>query len=299
MDIKYYNIYDILKIKTNLDAFPEFFKRGKLKNPDIEIIKENINYNYKKERSFYRPFIKFSGKGKRLYLEFKFNLLRFFLEDLDGSTKFHFDESPLYSPFRSLILPSWPNTNNLMAYLLQVKILQKKHAMIHAASFMKDGRGILLPTWPNTGKTTLCRELVNDGFNILGDEVSVLSENKIMYSMPYSVGAFGSEYREPFKLDWENRAKLDKVVFLRKGDPKIEHVEPNDIINSIIISTLYEFQNDFTRQTFLRYCFISNFDVGFVEKETRKILSKAFRGIECYNLYGDRNNYHKTIKKLI
>jgi len=227
-------------------------------------------------------------------------LLKLLLEDLEGKTKLHFKESIIYKPFHNVILPAWPSIRSLITFLLQIKLLQKGYVSIHSATLSKNGKGILLPSWPNTGKSTTCYNLIKNGFEILGDEISLLSDSGKAYKI-FDIGSFSSKGRKkPFSLNTKKTSeKIENIIFLKKGKPKIEKKDPEDMINMILASTNFEFQDFFTRNVFLSYCFSSNFEPDFVDKNTRKILKKALRNIKCFIVYGDRNNFHKTIRRLI
>ena len=300
--MKNYNIYNILKIKTNIDFFSSFLEVNKLKSPDLEIIKEDFNFDKNKSKEYYRFPIKYYSGDKKLYIEFKpkKTLLKILIENLEGKTKIYIKESGMFKPFHNVIFPGWPSIANLIIFLLQIKFLQKKHVLIHSATLIKNGNGIILPSWPSTGKSTTCYNLMKNNFDILGDEICIFSEKGIVYKTSESGFYTPKQRKIHFKYKTKkNHEKLKKLIIIKKGSVKIEKRNPKDIINMIIASTNYEFQNYFTRSIFLHYCFINNFDTDFIDKNTKKILLKALKNVECFVVYGNKNNFYKTIRGLV
>lgn len=306
--MKNYNIYGILKVRMNINFFPKFLETGKISSPDLEVIGGDFNFNKNGLRPYCRFPIKSYIGNKKVFVEYspKKQLFKLLLEDLEGHTKFHFREAALFKPFHNVIFPAWPSLRNLIRFLLQIKFLQKGVATIHAATLSKNGTGILLPAWPSTGKSTACHNLINNGFEILGDEISFFSNSGKAYKI-FESGVFSSRSirppfsrKKPFHFDSQKIfEKLNKVILLKKGSPKIQKKKPRDIINMVMASTNFEFQNFFTRYVFLSYCFSSNFEPDFVDRNTRNILKKALKKTKCYVVYGDRTNFHKTIRRLI
>jgi len=306
--MKNYNIHNILKVRMNIYFFPEFLESTKVGTPDLEVIEGGFQFDKNGLKPYYRFPIKFYEQDKKVFIEFtpKKQLLKILLEDLEGHTKFYFKESMIYKPFHNVIFPAWPSIRNLIRFLLQIKFLQKGFAAIHSATLSKDGIGVMLPAWPSTGKSTTCYNLANEGFEILSDEISIFSTSGTAYKI-FESGAFTPKNLRPpfgrkksFKFDTQKTSeKIKKLILLKKGSPKIQKKKPEDILNVIKASTDFEFQNFFTRYVFLSYCFSNNFESNFVDKNTDKILRLALKRMKCYVVYGDRSNFHKTIRELV
>lgn len=306
--MKHYSIHNILKISTNVDFFPQSLVVDKIRSPDLEIAEKNLEFEKRKPPTYQRFPIKSYGSGKKIVVEYapKKLLLKLILENLEGKTKLNFEESGIYKPFHNVIFPGWPSMNNIITFLLQIKLLQKGYVAIHSATISKKDVGILLPAWPSTGKSTACRNLSEMGFEVLGDEIGMFSTDRRAYKI-FESGAFGlgggtPQFRKktPFPFETEKESvKIDKVLFLKKGSPKVGKVELDNMINMILASTNIAFQNTFTRHIFLSYCLTSGFDPNFIEKDSRKILKKVLKKVSCYVVYGDRTNFHKTIDDLV
>ena len=91
--------------------------------------------------------------------------------------------------------------------------------------------------------------------------------------------------------------KLEKIIILKKG--RIETLNKSDMIDSIIASTQYEFQNSVTRDFFLFYCFSCHFKPDFIETTTRKILSKTLKKVDCYVAHGNRSTFPAGVRKIM
>jgi len=55
-----------------------------------------------------------------------------------------------------------------------------QYLIIHAAAIERDGRAALLPAPPGSGKSTLCAALVNRGWRLLTDELTLIDTNSGM-----------------------------------------------------------------------------------------------------------------------
>lgn len=83
---------------------------------------------------------------------------------------FRFDRATPFKPLpRAQALPmlewgmNWVIANNAHQYLI-----------LHAASVEKNGRAAILPGPPGSGKSTLCAALVNRGWRLLSDELTLI-----------------------------------------------------------------------------------------------------------------------------
>ena len=83
--------------------------------------------------------------------------------EYEGSTPF--EPLPLDQAFALMEWGmNWCVANHMHQYL-----------KIHAAVLAKDGRGLVMPGMPGAGKSTLCAALVASGWQLLSDEMAILS----------------------------------------------------------------------------------------------------------------------------
>lgn len=315
MDPKSYNLYNILKVRTNADFLPEFFQEN-IDEPDLEILKKDFRFDKKGLKPQYFGFsLRFFSGNEKIFAELNpgKQLYKLLLSDLKDKTKFYYDTSGLYDSckgiaeffeeklnFKSLNAPfRLFDLKDIFKLLLQIKLLQKDYTLIHSAFLEKDGEGVLLPAWQATGKSTTSYHLRKHGFKVLDDEVSIVSPDSKIYKV-FKIGSRTDSKgnRTPFELSKSPKTmNLNKIFFLSRGQRKIEEIDSKRTINMIISSTNYEFQGFLPRSIFLSYCFSSLFPPDLIESRTREILKEAFKNKKCFLVYGDRNNFHKTIKE--
>ncbi len=86
---------------------------------------------------------------------------------------FQFDGIMPFNPFplgQALPLFEWGLNWAISQHALQ-------YLIIHAAAIEKDGRAVIMPAPPGSGKSTLCAGLVNNGWRLLSDELTLISLN--------------------------------------------------------------------------------------------------------------------------
>lgn len=313
--MKNYNLYNILKIRSNVDFLPDFFKTKKSISPDLIVREGDFKFNKKglKHQAF-RFSLKFFSKPGQVFVEQNpgTQFFKLLLKDLEKSTKFYFNKSGFYRNsknitekldkklrFKPFSIPfRIYDPEKLIKHILHIKLLQKGYTFAHSTALMKDGKVVLLPAWQATGKSTTCYKLIKSGFEPLGDELNIVSKSGEVYQL-FDTGAIlekNKRYRVPFNITPSKRhGRLDKVFLLKRGPEKTKKAKPSEIINKMISATSYELEKDFPRNVFLSYCFSANFPPDFIENNSRKILSKALKGKRCYEVSGDRTNFYKTL----
>lgn len=102
---------------------------------------------------------------------------KFLLRGLEGKTEFR-----LLSPRYRIFGEFRREIKRLIFEILELKLLQKGHTMIHAACVEKSGKGVVLIGLPNTGKTFTTIKLVRDyGFNFMSDDMAILGPDTMVY----------------------------------------------------------------------------------------------------------------------
>jgi len=302
---RYYNIHGLVTVKTNVKGFfPEYFKTGKTKDVDMEIIESDFSFDKKRSEkigSFY-------GDDNSVYFEssvFGIPVYKILIEDLEGRTKFHFTKTT------NRIF----NVHKLAFSLFQIKLLQNGASLVHAGCVSKNRKAKIVFGWSGVGKSsTLFGLIENDSFGFLGDDTVILSSNGKVYSYPQRVGVFyKSENFESLQLsktksfelwvryliskippfnryigakmliDISNVVKFDessdigRFYFLENGNGE-ERIEKNKAINRIIASTVQSFFDHYlSNKMFYAYCYTTGFDPGYIEKCMRSILNKTVK----------------------
>ena len=169
-----YDIHGIVKVDSNVrpeavaGVLPMFFLTGRREGEaDLTIYAGDFTY-----------------KGDGIYREgpFKFGPLRskFLLDGLEGHAKLFF-----LSPRYNLLQEVRQELRTLMFELLELKLLQKGHAFIHAACVEKNGDGLMITAPPDTGKTFTTIKLVREhGYSHMADDMTIIGPGGTAYCFP-------------------------------------------------------------------------------------------------------------------
>ncbi len=71
--------------------------------------------------------------------------------------------------------------------LIGFKLAQKGYSLLHASSMVIDGKGFVFAGAPGVGKSAIILNLTRDNTAFLSDEVTLLSNNSMIYSFPSPV----------------------------------------------------------------------------------------------------------------
>lgn len=123
----------------------------------------------------------------------RFHYGEFAVADDDGFVDFHIRVSPPNSVRRWLrpqvlfycdeVIPFKPLPLGQAFPLLEwgmnwcVSNFDNQHFVIHAAVIEKSGKAVVMPAPPGSGKSTLCAGLINRGWRLLSDELTLISRH--------------------------------------------------------------------------------------------------------------------------
>jgi HprK-related kinase A len=103
---------------------------------------------------------------------------------LRSQVLFYFDDWPPFKPLphsQAFAMFEWGMNWCITSH-------SQQHLMLHSAVVEKDGLGLILPAPPASGKSTLCAALVNRGWRLLSDEMTVISMDDLeLQPMPRPV----------------------------------------------------------------------------------------------------------------
>lgn len=298
-----YNIYDIIKVKSNLPLFPDYLKTDKKIKPDLEFREGKIKFEKEKYGEYDLTETlgeKFYGGKNNLYLEQKIKgilLSRCILNNLEEKTKFVYEKKTLRK-----VLPNLPSSifkiEGLKSPIMQIKLLQKNHMIIHAGVVTKNEKAYVLPSWSNVGKSTTTHLLSEKGFNVLSDSIPIISKNGKIYSTE-SEGEYYNKRGKKINFKYDSKkANIKKIFLLKKAKPSfIKKTDKEKIINKIITSTQKGIESVLSRKVLLAYYFLNDYYIDEYQK-MYKILEKALKDTECFIVGGNRSNFYKTIVSL-
>ncbi len=175
----YYDFHGILKVRSNLDLWFNYFKVDKCDyDLDIKLLKDfNIKTNEYKKIGLYYYGIE---NGNLIYLENKIGgfRTRALLKNLQGKTELLMNKAYYYTR-----LPI--SFHDFINSLLQLKFLIKGYSLLHSACISYKDEGVLISAFADTGKTTtVLRCLKNNSTCYLSDDFIILDGKGYAYCLP-------------------------------------------------------------------------------------------------------------------
>jgi len=177
-----YDIHGLIKIKSNLKLpIPSYFKVEEVKNPDVEILQQELDFKKPEGNKVMRIGYYFWFDGSRLRFLHPAGA-RLELEDLTGKPKVR-----LNSRFKRF--GSDAALEFLVDRILLIKLAQKGCVFVHAGAVEWDGNSALIVAPPDFGKTSTVLSLVGSGAKLLGDDHVILTpEGEVLcYPRPQTI----------------------------------------------------------------------------------------------------------------
>jgi len=171
-----YNIHDLIKVKSNVSIppsfVPSFFLKKHLQSVDIEV---------RRDSKLEVPISSLTPLGLRLFYnnDVFVHKCHFFLDthleikETKNKTVIKFNR--MYELVR--------NPLDYFFAFLQMKLLDKNFAFMHAACVTKNGESLLFPAFSDTGKTTTALLFLRDGYKLLGDD-KIITDGQKVFSYP-------------------------------------------------------------------------------------------------------------------
>ncbi|MFQ6010435.1 MAG: hypothetical protein ACE5J7_04945, partial [Candidatus Aenigmatarchaeota archaeon] len=134
----YYNIHNIVKVASNADVLPDYFKVKKRIKPDLIIKRGNFKFN---KRAYKKAGLKFYGGKDTVILEYMFYgrpIQKLMISGLKKKqTKFYYTEST----------DRFFGIQNILNLILEIKLLQRGCTLVHSGALSKNGKGVLISAW--------------------------------------------------------------------------------------------------------------------------------------------------------
>jgi len=259
----YFTIHDLVRVKTNarIPAIPAYFRTASV-DPDFEIeLVENLPAPRADSVERIVGFTAYDlGAGELLY-EAEVPILfllgsrarwRFTIGGVvNGRTRI-VTATPFYRfpPVRFRVTQL---LNKLFLLLLTIRLVQRDHAMCHAAAVAKDGMAHLFFGFSGTGKATLAGMLLEHGYEFLSDDFLITDTTGQVYCYPDWHKPRPSQARIPlseyfgltspfdrptFRI--RNRARAGPVYILERGPDRIEELDTDEAIRRILLLNIEE-----------------------------------------------------------
>jgi len=329
--MKYYSLHGIVRIKTNVEIpIPSYFRVRKIKIPDIEILREELNVSRPREAQRCRSFF-YWKEGVTLFIDYNVPFLnvKLVIDDLKGKTKIKFTKA--LKRFARVEIP--------IKAILLLKLIQEGYALLHGGCLNYKGQSILLIAPRDIGKTSTILSLF-DGkdFKFMSDDLTIVSKNGKAYSYPERVNIYPYTltgnlispygYKNPIKrklskshflilLFWRlfnkefseereipqkfisDNGRIEKVFFLSGGGDEIKKINGEEAAKKIISSTL-DLINPTKAHLLNFYYYLFSFDVyGLLAKE-EEIIEQAIKDAECFEVRTNKvRRYPEMIKKVL
>ena len=225
-------------------------------------------------------------------------------------------------------------TPQLVNFLKTVEEANNGVIKIHSgAIYDKRGNGILISGLQDVGKTTLVLNAVKGDYSLLGDDMVKINQNGDIIRIQNSAGIFPhpqnlehlsltrfEKFNAWFKLHFaqmpavsqliqpniiisykrigvnNDRAPLNRIYFLEKGNPSVEIIDSETGISKIIATSLDLFlPTGFPRRFFYNYCFTNDISPTIVEEAYRRILSSTVKDKKIIILRGLKTSDFHTL----
>jgi len=251
----YYNIHDILGIKTNFKwgKLPASFKVDTLENTELNLKegKFDVDFNSLKPLGLRM----FKGDNFLIHKPHLYGDLKFKVENLNGGiTNVYFTTGykRLYDFYGGTVGPHI--LSQTLTSIILIKLIQKGYAIVHSACISKDNRGVLISAWGDTGKTLTSSTLAQrDSFQFLSDDLTIIDVEGIAYSFP---SPLEKRIWQPFekipflkrinitkrtevpRTGMANKTKIRNLFFLEKEDGDVvTEIDDDEAFKRLLLST--------------------------------------------------------------
>lgn len=295
-----YDIHDLITIKSNIPVAPSLFLKRHLKHADIEVYRDS---------GLGVPLLSLTPLGLRLFYD-KNTLIhkcRFFLDahleirETGSQTVLRFNR--MYELVR--------NPLQFFLAFLQMRLLDKDFAFIHAGAVANNSECLLFPAFSDTGKTTTTLLFLGDGYSFLGDD-KIITDGQSIFSYPAPIR---KTLVRPFqKIPFLRRFTLKRIISpitTRKAIPKelfFLKIGKKAEIREIDKEEIAEKANIMTESTcplfpyptgvMLGYYFIRDIKLNTYIAKRKKILLQLINNCKTFMVTANGSSeFYRLIKK--
>jgi len=333
MDVEYYSIHDIIKVKTNvkLPILPDYFKvKDELTTPDIEVLVGELKIDLPEDKKRCGIFF-LQGRGSSLFIDYKIPFLdaKLIIDDLEGKTKIKFTKA----------LKKFGKVEVLFNTILLLKFIQKGYALVHSGCVNSFGNCYLISAMRDMGKTSTVLSLLDGNkFKFMSDDLTILRDDGKAFSYPTKVGISPftltgnmvsytggrmkkliaksqllifilenflkfelSERKEiPHELI-EDEGTIEKVFILAGSREKegIRKIDNSEAARKILMTTA-ELLDPFRVYSLNYYSYIFDLDTLKLFNKEKEIIEKAIADAECFELRANKvERYVEMVKEVI
>lgn len=262
----------------------------------------------------------FTYEGDGIYREgpFKLGLLRskFLLDGLEGHASLFF-----LSPRYRLLKEVRQELRTLIFELLELKLLQKGHAFIHAACVERNGEGIMITAPPDTGKTfTTIKLVMEHGYSHMSDDMTIIGPGGVAYcfptlmtlhlphvdelpiSLPSSLEASVRARERLRSLPWikkllseprvhfrtvlpdarvARKAEVSRLIFLEHGRKKVERLSKDEARSRLL--PVARMHRSIMSDLIVLYAYYHpELDLHALSERQSELYLELIEGVDCY-----------------
>jgi hypothetical protein len=240
-----YNIHDLLKVKvrgnTRFDLgrnlkYSFFESSANLKNPDIilnigKFRPANENCDFISHKYYVKDnYIYCKDKGRNTKWEVEINGFE------DGQTTINFNGKG--SSIKGILFPSFL-AQEFLVPIIEYKLAQVNHFLIHAGAVSKDFKAYAFAGRPGSYKTTLIMDLIRrENCSFLSDDRIIMGKTKIL---PFPISLFLFNFMVNY-MDTERRTiKHEICLFKRlllKHQEEVLPISHASTLNSLVFLSM-------------------------------------------------------------
>lgn len=262
-----YDIHGDVRVRTNVPhlEIPEYFRVGSIV-PDFEIrivdaldrldghkIVRKIGFGV---TDYGNGMVCFESDLPFMSLFGARPTIRSLVSGLNGS-KTAIDVAVPFFGFNPIRLKVTQMLARMVRLLLAIKLLQKGRPPVYAASASSGGLAVLVFGYSWTGKSTLVSSLLDDGWEYLSDDYTILDREGGAHCYPDEHAPRASRgevpvlrYLRRLPLDFQaarqnagrvrGHAKVSTVLLLERGPDAVEYIDPLEAARRVMLINMEE-----------------------------------------------------------
>ena len=325
----HYNIHDIVRVKTNMDAFdfPRYF-RVNIAEPNFEIrLVDRIDLPPLDDARAVGFGTRALGPGELLhecdvpllYLAGSKHRWRTLVRGLDREQTTIATAIPFFG-IVTIRAKAVQILSRMVRLVMTLKLLGRGFAPFHASSVANDGDAFVFFGYSWMGKSTIVGELVRAGFHFMSDDYSIIDSRGRVYCYPdwhaphtsgfdlpilkYLRAPAAAFHKTRDRIPWVVReADLDSVFLLERGPDEIVPIDRDEAARRISLISLEELSrlwNSPLSQVVSHYAYFNpNFNLGRLA-ELHKSMARSLvdRAKQC-NVIRSRSPGFDIVKRLV
>ncbi len=311
----YYNIHNLLKVKTNFIGYlpDSFLSKRPLKNPDI-IFSLQKKLDFSKKNSYFQiaPGLFYNPKDDSVFSHIR--MLGFEiswrLKNLSSkTTKVFFNKA--YKNLVKIPIATVHPINDYLKFILQIKLITEGYSFILGGAFkpVSSNFAIIISSCGGMGKTTTVLELVKKiKGSFLSDDTVIVSRKKVYpYPAKINIRQFGSPILSFNKSTPVEKVFAQKKIFLqavptkyiffleKSKENKIKTITASNALKKILAinrKTL-PYQSE---RSILAYLYQNpSFNINAIVGKEEKILSSFLKNVKALQLRATKASYYPKL----